>query len=124
MNTTKYSLASLDDRKTNTLSVNMNGRNYFFEDLSLGYDASQVINSGYSYSSNTNPTLVSVFLEYRFLKGNTANIRVQGFDLLNQNTGISRDVFDNEIVDRQTNRLARYFLMTFSYRIRKYGGKS
>jgi hypothetical protein len=124
VNTTKYSLASLSDRKTNTLTVNINGRNYFFEDLSLGYDASQVINSGYSYSSNTNPTLVSVFIEYRFLKGNTANIRVQGFDLMNQNTGISRDVFDNEIVDRQTNRLARYFLMSFSYRIRKYGGKS
>lgn len=120
-NQTSYSLNSFSDRKVNRYFISLEGRNYFFKDLTLGYDLSQTINEGYN-ADNTNPTLLSLYLEHRFLKGNRGTIRLQGFDLFNQNTGISRDVFDNEIVDRQNNRLARYFLLSFNFRLQHFGG--
>ncbi|WP_256009239.1 outer membrane beta-barrel family protein [Desertivirga xinjiangensis] len=117
---TSYSSASFSDRKLNRYFIGLSGRNYFFKDLTLGYDLSQTINKGYN-SDNANPTLLSLYLEHRFLKGNKGTIRLQAFDLFNQNTGISRDVFDNEIIDRQNNRLARYFLLSFNFRMQKFG---
>ncbi|WP_207425431.1 TonB-dependent receptor [Pedobacter sp. SYSU D00535] len=120
INTTRYSMATFSDRKANRLVFSLEGRNYFFEDLTLGYDFSKTINRGFN-SGNPNPTILNLYTEYRFLKGNIGTIRLQGFDLFNQNTGISRDVFDNEIVDSRSNRLGRYFLLSFNLRLRKFG---
>lgn len=123
INKTHYS-ELFEDRQTNRLVFGLEGRNYFFKDLSLGYDFSKTINSGFNNNAVKNPTLLRLYMEYRFLKGNMGSVRIQGFDLFNQNTGISRDVFDNIIIDRQTNRLGRYFLMTFGLRLSKFGGGS
>lgn len=122
INKTKYTLSSYRDRNANRYFVGLNGRNYFFTTWTLGYDFSKTINTGFNNTVNSNPIILNVYLERKLLKHNMATIRLQGFDLFNQNTGIQRDVFDNEIVDRQTNRLARYFLISVSYRIRKFGG--
>lgn len=119
-NQTQYSAGSLADRYTKTYRVGLAGRTYFKKDLTLGYDFSKTVNTGFNANS-TNPTLLNLFLEYRFMKQNRGNIRFQGYDLFNQNTAISRDVFDNVIVDSQTNRLARYFMLTFQYRIQHFG---
>jgi hypothetical protein len=119
-NQTSYSSGSLSDRKTRTYSMGLAGRTYFHKDLTLGYDFSQNFNTGFNANA-TNPTLLSLYLDYRFLKGKVANIRFQGYDIMNQNTAISRDVFDNVIVDSQSNRLARYFMLTFQYRLEHFG---
>lgn len=98
------------------------GRNYFFKDLTLGYDFTKQINSGFDNGAVRNPTLLRLSMEYKFMKNDMAAIRVEGFDLFDQNSGISRDVFDNVIVDRQVNRLGRYFMLSLIYRVRKFGG--
>ncbi|MDF3078415.1 MAG: hypothetical protein K0S09_2304 [Sphingobacteriaceae bacterium] len=123
INKTNYTAENFIDRRTNTLNVGISGRSFFFKDLTLGYDVLKSINSGYSYANKTNPFIINSYLEYRFMKGNKGSVRVHGFDLLNQNNGIERDVFDNVIVDSQTNRLSRYFLMSFNLNINKFGGK-
>jgi hypothetical protein len=38
INKTQYSQANFSDRQTNSLSFQLRGRNYFFKDLTLGYD--------------------------------------------------------------------------------------
>jgi len=120
LNQTKYSNSTLASRNTNQVNIGIEGRNYFFKDLVLGYDFSQTINDGFGTAIG-NPTLLSFYLEHRFLKGNRGSLRLQGFDLLNENTGISRDVFDNEIIDRQSNRLTTYFLLSFNFRLQEFG---
>lgn len=120
-NKTKYTLASYTDRNTSRYFFSLNGRNFFFTNWTLGYDFSKTINTGYA-NAITNPIILGAYMERKLLKHNMATLRIQGFDLFNQNTGIQRDVFDNQIVDRQTNRLGRYFLISMSYRIRKFGG--
>ncbi len=122
INRTNYSQETFDDRRTNTMRYQLRGRNYFFKDATLGYNLSKTVNSGFDNSIIRNPTILGLFAEYRFLKGNRGTLRLDGFDLFNQNTGISRDVFDNIIVDRQINRLGRYFMLSFNMRLSKFGG--
>lgn len=122
INTTRYSQANFNDRRTNTTRYVLRGRNFFFKDLTVGYNLSKTVNSGFDNSIIKNPTILGAYTEYQFLKGNRARIRLEAFDLLNQNTGISRDVFDNIIIDRQINRLGQYFMLSFNMTLRKFGG--
>jgi len=122
INKTEYSQVNFSDRKTNTLGLELRGRNHFFKDLTLGYDFRKTINSGFDNGIIRNPAILRLYTEYRFLKGNAGSFRFEGNDLLNQETGITRDVFDNVIIDRQVNRLGRYFLLTFTLRVNKFGG--
>ena len=120
-NITHYSTDLFPERRTERFEYGVEGRTFLFDDLTLGYDFSKQINMGYDNGSVRNPTLLRLYTEYRFLKNNAAAIRVEGFDLFNQNAGISRDVFDNVIVDRQVNRLGRYFLFSLIFRVRNFG---
>jgi hypothetical protein len=45
------------------------------------------------------------------------------YDLLNQNKSITRTVDQNSIVDTRTQVLTRYFLISFTYNLRKFGGQ-
>jgi hypothetical protein len=107
-----------------SLTLGLNGKNYFFKDWTLGYDLTKIINHGYLNTKNSNPTLLNTFIERRFLKNNKATVRLQAFDLLNQNTGISREVNGTTVTDVQNNRLGRYFLFTVNIRLQKFSGKN
>ena len=107
--------------KAQTLNIALNGKN-FFGDFTFGYDFSQVINYGFVGSANTNPTILNLYTEYRFLKAKMLTVRFQGFDLFNQNTGIARTVNETTITDSRVLRLARYFLLSVNIRMAKFGG--
>jgi len=121
-NITTYSDTSFTNRKTNRYEFQLEGRNYFFKNLTIGYDLTKQINTGFDNNAVRNPAIFRLFTEYKFMKNDMGTLRFEGFDLLDQNSGISRDVFDNVIVDRQVNRLGRYFMLSFIYRIRKFVG--
>jgi len=109
------------ERKAKTLNLGLNGKNYF-KDLTIGYDFTKTINYGFSSSVATNPSILSVYTEYRMLKGKKLTLRLQGFDLLNQNTGISRTMNESTVTDSRVNRLARYFLLSANLRLSKFAG--
>ena len=95
----------------------------FFKNWTLGYDLTKIINTGYLNTKNSNPLLLNMFFERRFLKNNKATIRFQAFDIFNQNTGISREVNGTTVTDVQNNRLGRYYLLTFNFRLQKFAGR-
>jgi hypothetical protein len=109
--------------KTTTLSLE--GKNFFFKNWTLGYELSKLWNTGYANvsSQNTNPLILTSYIERRFLKNNKGTLRIQGFDLLNQNTGLSRDINGSIETISQNNRLGRYFLLTFNLRLQKFAGR-
>ena len=107
-----------------TFTLGLNGKNYFFKNWTLGYDLTKVINTGYLNTKNSSPLLLNMFFERRFLKNNKAAIRFQAFDMFNQNTGISREVNGTTVTDVQNNRLERYYLLTFNFRLQKFTGRS
>jgi hypothetical protein len=118
---TKY-IDTTIETQARTLVLGLNGKNYFFKDWAFAYDLSKLINKGYINTKNSNPMLLNVYVERRFLKGNKAAIRLQGYDLFKQNTGISREVNGTTVTDVQNNRLGRYFLLTFNFRLQKFAG--
>ena len=62
-------------------------------------------------------------LEQQLFKKKNGVIRIAAFDLFNQNTNINRSVSANAIIDSRSNRLNRYFLISFTYRLQKFAGQ-
>ncbi|MEI9943417.1 MAG: TonB-dependent receptor [Chitinophagaceae bacterium] len=119
--TTRYT-SFTNTTKARILNLGINGKTYFFKDFTIGYDLNKIINYGFSNNVSSNPTILNVFTEYRFLKKRHATVRLQGFDLFNQNEGISRTINETTITDSRNNRLARYFLLSFNFRLQQFGG--
>jgi hypothetical protein len=59
-------------------------------------------------------------LGYKFLPDNAGELRVSVFDLLKQNSSITRSVTDTYIEDTRTNMLQRYVLLTFTWNLRNF----
>ena len=122
LNHTSYTLPSSINTDARTWTIGLDGRNYFFYSWVLGYNLTQTINQGFSSTVKENPTLLSTYIEYQFLQKHIASFRFQAFDLFNENAGISRTVSGNQIIDTRTNRLGRYFMLTFTLRLQKFAG--
>lgn len=86
----------------------------------FGADLAKTFYQGNAYGDN--PFIINTYVEKRFLKGQRGTFRLQAFDLLDEQTNISRTVSDIQISDSRTNRLGRYFMLTFTYRLSKFAG--
>lgn len=51
-------------------------------------------------------------------------LRLGVYDILNSNTNVNRYYSSNAIIDNRTNVLQRYFMLTYTYNIRSFGGQS
>ncbi|RYE31616.1 MAG: hypothetical protein EOP42_10355 [Sphingobacteriaceae bacterium] len=123
-NNTNYTLASSNNLNAHikTTNISLNGKNYFWKNWTLGYDLTKTVNRG--YVGNTNPFLINTYVERRFLKQNKATIRLSGFDLLKQNIGQSISSSSSAYTQTTTNRLSRYFLLSFNLRLQKFAGRA
>ncbi|MBS1512537.1 MAG: outer membrane beta-barrel protein [Bacteroidetes bacterium] len=91
--------------------------------LVLKYDIDYTINHGLASSVSKNPVLMNGSLEQQLFKKKNGVIRFAAYDLFKQNTNISRSVSANSIIDTRTNKLTRYFLLSFTYRIQRFAGQ-
>jgi len=123
-NTTKNSLQNNIDQNIKTWAASLWGNIYFTPTLLWNIDVAKTTNSGYSNSVGANPFIINTFLEKQFFKNRNGMLRLQAFDLLNDQVNISRTVSENRIADSRTNRLARYFMLSFTYRFQKFAGKA
>jgi hypothetical protein len=110
---------------TRTWNIGVNGKNYF-KDWTVSYDLSKAINYGYSSALGkvTNPNILNMYVERRFLKDHRGTIRLSGFDLFNQNTGFTSASTPSSFTETHVNRLSRYYLATFTLRLQKFAGKA
>jgi hypothetical protein len=106
--------------------------NYFNQSTSLKLN--WIFLKGFVFTTNLNNTLyrglssefdqsfwfLNAGLGYKFLKDQALEVKINAFDILNQNNSISRDITETYIEDRQTNVLTRYFMLTATYTIRKF----
>ncbi|PUZ26993.1 Outer membrane receptor proteins, mostly Fe transport [Chitinophaga costaii] len=120
-NRTLYSTPGGYNSTTHSIVLELYGKNYIGKHFIVGYNGSKSINSGYSSGVGVNPLVVNLYLECQLLNGNKAAIRLQGFDLFNENTGVYHTVIGPVITDTRNNRLSRYFLLSFSYRLQQFG---
>jgi hypothetical protein len=80
----------------------------------------------YRYNSQAAPgiqksvALINGGIIFLFLKDQKGNLKLSAYDLLNQNTNVSRQTNENAIIDRQINFVQRYYMLTFTYNIRNF----
>lgn len=92
--------------------------------LIFGGDLSKTTNNGYNAAVGANPFIINAYLEKQFLKGRNGAIRFQAFDILDEQTNVSRNVTEHLINDSRSNRLGQYFMLTLSYRFQNFAGGS
>lgn len=124
-NSTKYSeqRSSLQNLNINTWSFSHSSRIFFTEDFIFSYEIDKTINNGYADNISFNPLIINGTLEKQFFKKKNVSVKLQAFDILNENRGISRTVTAASIIDSRTNRLARYFMISIIMRLNKFKGQ-
>ncbi|WP_158559125.1 outer membrane beta-barrel protein [Deminuibacter soli] len=128
-----FSSTSTYNIARNTVNTRTNA-NYFFQAFSaeityfskngwiVASDLDYSYNGNHSPGYNASVPLWNPAIAKQFLKNHAAELRLQVFDLLNQNTAVARAVTTNTITDTRTNTLKRYFMLTFTYNLRNFAG--
>lgn len=89
----------------------------------LGSDFDLRMNRGQSAGFNQTIPLLNASLSKLMLKNKRGELKFNVYDLLNQNKSITRTVDQNSIVDTRTQVLTRYFLLSFTYNLRRFNGQ-
>ncbi len=122
---------------TSTFNIAKNGKqnlNYFSQILSAEFTAYTnkgwiiAANFDYTYTNNRTPgynasvPLLSPSIAKQLFKKKNGELRLSVFDLLNQNTTVSKTVSLTQSVDTRTNTLTRYAMLTFTYNLNNFAG--
>ena len=98
----------------------------FFWNFAGGFFFSNNVNhliySGLGEDFDQSIFLWNMDLGFRFPPSRKAEIKLTVFDLLNQNVSINRNVTDVYIEDVRTQVLQQFFMLTFTYNLRRFGG--
>lgn len=124
----RYSFSKTSNEVNPTLNTNFLTKvfgadmtNYLPFNIVLNQSLNYTINTGRAEGFNTAIPIWNASFSKFFMKNKRAEIKVSAFDLLNKNIGISRNVLQNQIVDRSYNVINQYFLLSFTYSLQKSG---
>lgn len=93
-------------------------------ELYLSTDINCRLKNGYTGGFNNNEVIWNAQLSKNFLKNNSATIRFKIYDILRQQTNLTRTVKESMISDTEYNTLGSYFMVHFVYRFNTLGGKA
>jgi hypothetical protein len=93
----------------------------FLDNFVLNTNITNNFYTAFSGTGSQNYYLWGAFLGYKFMK-KTMEARLSVYDLLNQNTSISRSVTETYIENTNTQVLKQYFIFQLTYNIRKFKG--
>jgi hypothetical protein len=117
-------LSTLQNTNSSALTLSSN------VDIDLGkqawiikYNFDYTFNYGLNAAVSKNFAILNASIERQFFKKKNAVLKLAAFDIFNQNTNISRTVSANAIIDSRTNRLARFFMLSFTYRLQQFKGQ-
>ncbi|HYH55310.1 MAG TPA: outer membrane beta-barrel protein, partial [Anseongella sp.] len=103
-------------------NISLNGTWIFWKGLRMSTDLNYNYNRGLSEGYDQRFLLWNASIGKKLLKKQNAEVLLSAFDLLNSNTSIVRNVTERYIEDSQTNILRQYFMLSFNYNLRSFGG--
>jgi hypothetical protein len=109
--------------EVNSYSYSLDTKVTFLKTWIWGSTTDKTFNSGYN-SISANPLIINSYLEKQFFKDKKGSLKLQAFDVLNQSTSLSYIATGNTSTLSQSNRLARYFMMSLTFNISKFAGNS
>lgn len=89
--------------------------------LILQSDITYTATSGYSAGYDKNEWMWNASISYELLRNRSLTLAIKAYDLLKQQSNISRTVTANYIDDLNYNGLTRYFMFTVSYKFNTFG---
>ena len=109
-------------------SYSQNIKNDFTLLFWKGVRTSSTLNYHYSTGLTTNDSqsfiLWNASVGKKLFKKQNAEISLTAYDLFNNNVNFSTNISDQYIEDRQSSILNQYFILSFTYNLRKFGGGS
>jgi len=118
-NSTKYSLQPNLNTDYYTQVYSPEISYTFFKNLILSTDLDYTINSGLSAGYNQSIAYWNASIAMQLFKKKEGEIKLGVYDILKQNKSLSRTTGDNYVQDTRSNVLPRYFMLSFTYNIRK-----
>lgn len=93
--------------------------------MSIATDLSQNSRRGYSDDSMNRDELIwNAQISQDFLKGNTATVSIQFYDILRNQSNVSRAITAAMRSDTEYNAIYSYCMVHFIYRLNLFGGKN
>jgi hypothetical protein len=123
-NIIEYSIRKQNNRNYYTASFMLEPTYTFEGGWILGSVFNYSYNSGLAAGYNANLPLWNASFAKQLFRKQQGEIKIGVYDLLNQNVSVSRNATSNYIQDVQNNVLKRYFLVTFTYNLRKFPGEN
>lgn len=90
----------------------------------IGSDLNYTLNAGRTAGYNIDVTMLNAFISKSVFKKKQGLIKLSGYDILNRNVSISRNTGENYIQDVNNMVLQRYFMLSFTYFLNKFGGSN
>ncbi|MDX1685005.1 MAG: outer membrane beta-barrel family protein [Saprospiraceae bacterium] len=102
----------------------------YFTDISIDLPGNWILSSTVDYARYSNEAfgaadqlfLWSIEISKSFLENERATLKLRAFDILNQNQGINRTNSLNYVRESRSNVLGRYVMLSFSYKLSRFGG--
>lgn len=110
--------------KINLWTLSHNSRFDLKHDWTLTYSLDKTFNDGYASNIASNPFIINAGVEKLISQKYNASLKLNGYDLLNQNISINRTVTNNTITDSRINKLGRYGMLSLVFRFAKFVGEA
>lgn len=120
-NGARYSVQKDNNTNYFDYSLTFDGNLNLPWNMSIGSDVAYTLNTGRTAGYNLDVLMLNAFISKAVFNKKQGLLKVQGFDLLNQNVSISRNVGENYIEDIQSKVLTRYFMVSFTYFLNRFG---
>ena len=101
------------------------GLDCFFDcGLSFGTDCRYTGTAGMAEGYNLHKVMWNASVAYSLLKNKSLTLKFKVYDILQQNSNISRSVSGTYVRDEETNALGSYCILSVAYQFKKFGNGS
>lgn len=92
--------------------------------MALSTDLSCRVKHGYSGNYDPNEVIWNAQISKNFLKNKSATLRLKVYDILKEQSNLTRSISETMISDTEYNTLGSYVMVHFVYRFNTLGGKA